>query len=116
MITFPDIEEGKGSVLMLNMLRYRDRRLYFEAYVPAFEKVVKQLGIEGTKVTLLSEVVANIVADKDEVWDAIVLVEYPSAEAFKTIVISDAYRDLAEPLRIAALDDLKLFMTRKTEF
>lgn len=115
MVTFPDIEEGKGPVLMLNMLKFRDRRLYFEEYIPAFNKVVTQLGITGVKVALVTEVLGNIIADEDEVWDAIAMVEYPSAEAFKTIATSDAYRDIAEQLRLAALNDLKLFMTRRTE-
>lgn len=56
----------------------------------------------------MSDIVANIIAAKDETWDAIVLVEYPRKETFKEM----AYRDLAEPLRLAALEDIKLFMTR----
>ncbi|GAA4308093.1 hypothetical protein GCM10023149_01840 [Mucilaginibacter gynuensis] len=116
MISFPDIEEGKGPVLMLNMLKFRDRQLYFEEYIPAFNKVVSQLGIEGVKVALVTEVLGNIIATEGEVWDAIVMVEYPNAETFKTIAMSAAYHDIAEPLRVAALDELKLFMTRKTDF
>lgn len=116
MITFPDIEEGKGPVLMLNMLKFRNRNLYFEEYIPAFNQVIKQLGIDGVKVTLVTEVLGNIVAAENEVWDAIALVEYPSAEAFKTIALSNAYHDIAEPLRVAALEELKLLMTRITKF
>ena len=50
---------------------------------------------------------------KSEDWDAILLVEYPSAEAFVTVAQSDAYRDIAGSLRVAALANLKLYMTRR---
>lgn len=100
---------------MLNMLKFRDKRLYFEEYIPAFNRVAQHFGIEGVGVYLVSTVVANIIAPQDEVWDAVALVEYPSAEAFKTIAESEAYHNMAEPLRLAALEDLKLFMTRRSE-
>jgi len=116
MITFPNIEEGKGPILMLNMLKFRNRRLYFEEYIPAFNQVIKQLGINNVKVTLVTEVLGNIIAAEDESWDAIAFVEYPNAEAFKTIALSSIYHEIAEPLRVAALEELKLFMTRKSEF
>ncbi|QDW25212.1 DUF1330 domain-containing protein [Pedobacter sp. KBS0701] len=112
-ITFPDIEPGQGPVLMLNMIKFKDKNIYFEQYIPAFNRVVQQLGIEGVSVKLASEVVANIVAEEGEKWDEIVLVEYPSAEAFKTIAQSDVYQQLANPLREAGTAELKLFMTRK---
>ncbi|WP_158826638.1 DUF1330 domain-containing protein [Mucilaginibacter lacusdianchii] len=116
MITLPNIEQGHGPVLMLNMIKFKDKKIYFEQYIPAFNQVVEQLGIEGVNVKLVSEVIASIVADEGEQWDEIVLVEYPSAEAFKTIAQSDVYHQMANPLRLAATAELKLLMTRKIEF
>ena len=115
-ITLPNIEPGQGPVLMLNMIKFRDKKIYFEQYLPAFNQVVQQLGIEGVTVKLVSEVVANIMADEDEQWDEIVVVEYPSAEAFLTIAQSDIYQEIANPLREAGTAELKLFMTRKIDF
>jgi uncharacterized protein (DUF1330 family) len=115
-ITFPNIKPGQGPVLMLNMIKFRDKKIYFEQYIPAFNQVVQQLGIDGVSVKLVTEVVANIVAEEDEQWDEIVLVEYPSAEAFKTIAQSDIYHKIANPLREAGTAELKLFMTRNIEF
>lgn len=115
-ITLPNIEPGQGPVLMLNMIKFRDEKIYFEQYIPAFNRVVQQLGIEGVTVKLVSEVVSNIIADEGEQWDEIVLVEYPSAEAFKTIAQSDVYHRIANPLREAGTAELKLFMTRKIDF
>lgn len=111
-VKIPDTVQGKGPVLMVNMLKFADRRLYIEEYLPAFDRVVKQLGLEA-KVNLVTNVLASVVADEGEDWDAIALVEYPSAEAFLTVAQSEAYHEIAEPLRLAATASLKLYMTRR---
>lgn len=94
MIKLPEFESGKGPVLMLNLLKFEDKAHYFEQYLPAFEKVVARLCIKGVKVSLVSEVVANIVASENDNWDMIALVEYPDANAFKTIAESEAYHTI----------------------
>ena len=111
-VTIPDTVQGTGPVLMLNMLKFTDRRLYIEEYLPAFHGVMEQLGLDA-KVNLLSDVLASVIAGEGEDWDAVLLVEYASVEAFLTVAQSDAYREMAEPLRLAALTDLKLYMTRR---
>ena len=111
-VTIPGNVPGTGPVLMLNMLKFADRRLYMEEYLPAFNRVMGLLEMEA-KVDLVSNVLASVIADEGENWDAIAIVEYTSAEAFLTVAQSDAYRDIAEPLRLAALTDLKLYMTRR---
>ena len=111
----PEFKEVQGPVLMLNMLKFKDRQYYFETYLPAFRKVTEKLGINDVKVRLVCNVVANILAPENEMWDAIALVEYPSASAFKTIAESDAYRDIADPHRLAATDNLHLYMTTPVE-
>ena len=97
MIKLPDLEQGQGPVFILNLLKFKNRDLYFNKYIPAFIRVVKQLGIRDAKVILVSKVIANIVADENESWDEIALVEYPSAEAFITMAQSETYRDIASP-------------------
>ncbi|OKS86743.1 Crp/Fnr family transcriptional regulator [Mucilaginibacter polytrichastri] len=47
---------------MLNLIKFKDKKVYFEEYIPAFGQVVEQLGIKGVNVKFVSEVVANIVA------------------------------------------------------
>jgi len=111
----PEFEEVQGPVLMLNMLKFKDREYYFETYLPAFRKVTEKLGINDVKVRLLCNVVATILASENEAWDAIALIEYPSAKAFKTIAESDAYRDIANQHRLAATDKLHLYMTTPFE-
>ncbi|GAA4924505.1 hypothetical protein [Mucilaginibacter defluvii] len=111
----PDFENVQGPVLMLNMLKFKDRAHYFEVYLPAFQKVTEQLGIKNVKPRLLSNVVANILAPETETWDAILLVEYPSAQAFKTIAESEAYQQIANPHRLEATAELRLYMTTPFE-
>lgn len=116
MIVLPDFEPGQGPVLMLNLVKFKDRKIYFEQYLPAFNQVVKQLGIEGVNVKLTSKVVAHIIAEESDQWDEIVLVEYPNAETFKAIAESEVYHQIANPLREAATAVLKLIMTRQIDF
>ncbi|PUZ25311.1 hypothetical protein DCC81_13475 [Chitinophaga parva] len=111
----PEFEEVQGPVLMLNMLKFKDRKYYFETYLPAFRKATEKLGINDVKIRLACNVAASILAPESEAWDAILLVEYPSASAFKTIAESDVYRDIADPYRLAATDTLHLYMTTPFE-
>jgi hypothetical protein len=110
-VKLPEFEAVQGPVVMLNMLKFKDRQHYFETYLPAFRKVTETLGIPDVKVRLVGNVVANILAPENEVWDAILLVEYPSAQAFKTIAESNVYHDLANAHRLTATDTLHLYMT-----
>jgi uncharacterized protein (DUF1330 family) len=111
----PEFEEVQGPVLMLNMLKFKDREHYLKTYLPAFRKATEKLGISDVKIRLICNVAANIIAPENEVWDAILLVEYPSARAFKTIAESDTYRDIAEPYRLASTANLHLYMTTPFE-
>jgi uncharacterized protein (DUF1330 family) len=113
-ITIPDTVQGTGPVLMVNMLKFADRRLYIEEYLPAFKRVMELLGMEA-KVNLITNVLASVVADEGEDWNAIAIVEYASAEAFITVAQSEVYHEIAEPLRAAATANLKLYMTRRFE-
>ncbi|RYF97064.1 MAG: hypothetical protein EOO02_21275 [Chitinophagaceae bacterium] len=112
MIRLPEFPNDKQPVLMLNLLKFNDRKLYFETYLPAFKKVTAELGLEQIRIVMAGDFVANILASGDDQWDAYMLVEYPDANAFKTVAESEAYHTMAGPHRIAALKDLKLFMTK----
>ncbi len=114
-LKLPDYAGIQGPVLMLNMLRFKDRKHYFESYLPAFREVAEQLGIEDVKLRLACNVEANVLAPESEAWDALLLVEYPSAQAFKTIAESAAYQEIANPHRLEATADLHLYMTTPFE-
>ena len=123
--------ESAGSsgkpIFMLNLLRYNaqarypdgaglapcsGREAYFQRYVPAFGKLAEGTGI---KPFWIGNVLAGIVAPAGEQWDDVAIVEYPSFDAFRTLVESDAYRKEADPHRAAALADWRLIATGKAD-
>lgn len=114
-------------IFMVNLLRYNEqadyagragfapcsgREAYFQRYVPAFSEVAEGTGI---KPVWVGSVLAGIVVPADERWDDVAIVEYPSFEAFRTLVESDAYKAKADPHRSAALADWRLIATSKAD-
>lgn len=116
MIKFPEVAPGQGPVVMLNLVKFKNRKIYIEEYLPAFNRVITGLGIEGVKVRFLGEVIGNIIADENDHWDEVLLVEYPSAEIFKKIAGSELYQTIANPLRLAGTAEIKLIMTRGIDY
>lgn len=114
-------------IFMVNLLRYNEqanygddadsapcsgREAYFHRYVPAFSEVAEGIGI---KVFWIGNVLAPIVAPADEQWDDVAIVEYPSFDAFRSLVESDAYKAKADPHRVAALADWRLIAAGKMD-
>ena len=112
-------------VQMLNMLRYREHALYqdgsgqtpcsgrtayFERYLPVFRRLASDI---APKRVFLGSVLAKLVGPEGARWDDALIVEYPSYEAFRAVVGSDAYREEAAPHRLAALEDARLFAIGK---
>lgn len=116
MIKFPEVAPGQGPVVMLNLVKFKNRKIYMEEYLPAFNHVTKELGIEGVNVRFLGEVIGNIIADENDQWDEVLLVEYPSAEIFRKIAESELYQTVANPLRLAGTAEIKLIMTRSIAY
>ncbi len=107
-------------IYMLNMLRYRSQALYENdeppctgreafhgRYVPAFRRLAA-----GKQVTrrFAGALLANIVAPERARWDDVALNEYADFATFRAIVDTDAYRREAQPHRIAALEEFRLFV------
>ena len=122
---------GKGTVHMVNLVRYRaqadyggrtdpppcsGREAYLQRYAPAFAKVAEQVAPgEKYSVFLLGTVHATLVAPAGEAWDDIVVVEYPSFEALRRIIESPEYAAQAAPHRRAALEDWRFIATTKVD-
>lgn len=98
-------------VSMLNLLRFRPdggRERYFGAYVGAFRAIVKDLGIDGVEPIWAGNVAGFVAGPPEEMWDAVLIVRYPSFRAFRSIVESDRYGSDALPHRLAAVVDWRL--------
>lgn len=114
-------------IFMVNLLRYNKRanygagadfapcsgrEAYFQRYVPAFSEVAEGTGI---KAFWVGKVLAGVVVPAEEQWDDVAIVAYPSFQAFRDLVESDAYKAKADPHRVAALADWRLIATSKAD-
>jgi len=113
-----------SPVYMINLLRFRDqadygddteflpctgREAYFTRYLPTFNETVQPYGT--TELVFGGNVISQVVGPSDEAWDGIGLVRYPSIEAFQNLIADSAYLVKAEPHRVAALADWRLYAT-----
>jgi uncharacterized protein (DUF1330 family) len=118
-----DITES-GPVVMINLLRYRDRAQYpvgtdaapcsgrdaYQRYAAVAVSTVEQV---GGKILWMGTVKTAVIAPADETWDDAVLVQYPSRQAFVAMVSRADYQAAAVH-RTAALADSRLLLTVET--
>jgi uncharacterized protein (DUF1330 family) len=96
-------EDDGGPVTMLNLLRFKpdggreSYNKYSRAILPFLEKVGGALVYYGETATPL------VAPDTDTPWDAVLLVRYPSRQAFSAMVADPEYQQITH-LRTAALD------------
>ncbi|MBL6751266.1 MAG: DUF1330 domain-containing protein [Nevskia sp.] len=107
-----------APVIMLNLLRYRAQASFppgsadapcsgREAYRRYAAKALACVQAAGGRPLFGGKVAALPIAPDDEHWDDMLLVEYPSPQAFLQMVGSPEYRAVAH-LRTAALEDSRL--------
>lgn len=120
---------GKGPVVMLNLLKFRERADYtgFETLNPgaeisgkdAYKLYMKytQPEIEkiGSRVLFYGSANQFLIGPTNETWDAVLLVEHPSVEAFMAFAQNKDYlKTLGH--RNAALEDSRLLpITKKNK-
>ncbi|WP_193162713.1 DUF1330 domain-containing protein [Microbulbifer hainanensis] len=107
---------GDQPVVMLNLLRFRDRAVYDgvesdcsgrEAYQRYGEQAIAHLKRVGAELVWRGEARTALIAPAEEVWDEILLVRYPSIEKFVDMVKNSEYQQLAMH-RTAALENARL--------
>jgi uncharacterized protein (DUF1330 family) len=113
-------EDLPGSILMLNMLRFRERAAYpedfdaepctgaeaYDRYSKAAQPFLEQVG--GAPVWAGPARTA-VIAPEDEAWDVCFLVRYPSRKAFLAMATDPGYLAIT-PHRTAALSDSRLIL------
>ncbi|MGI9643755.1 MAG: DUF1330 domain-containing protein [Ilumatobacteraceae bacterium] len=115
-----DADDGT-PVVMINLLRYRERAAYpdgfdaapctgREAYQRYGAVVVGLVGKAGGRILWTGDVQSTLIAPAGERWDDAVLVEHPSATAFIGMVSLPEYQAIV-PHRTAALEDSRLIAT-----
>jgi uncharacterized protein (DUF1330 family) len=110
-----------GAIVMINLLRYRDRAAYplgidaapcpgREAYQRYVAHVAPMLAAVGGRIVWFGNVKHTVIAPDGERWDDAILVEYPSRAAFLGMVSRPDYQQVAIH-RTVALEDSRLIAT-----
>jgi uncharacterized protein (DUF1330 family) len=98
---FREDDDG-GPVVMLNLLRFAgdEGRATYAQYGLAVQPFLSRVGGE---VLYAGECSTALVAPAGHAWDAMLVVRYPSRDAFLEMVRDPEYRKISE-LRTAALE------------
>jgi uncharacterized protein (DUF1330 family) len=80
--------ESSGPAVMLNLLRFADRSGY-ETYLRAAAPFVAKVGGQVLYAGLGGEA---IIAESGQAWDAVLIVRYPSRDAFGAMVADRDYQ------------------------
>lgn len=91
-------DDSPDRVVMLNLLKFRDKAEYpdgraselsgreaYHLYGTAMQAIVEN---NGGRVVFGGDIASVVIGEVGELWDTCVLVEYPSAAAFATLVAS----------------------------
>lgn len=93
-------EDPGGPVVMLNLLRFRpDGRARYAEYVEHFRRTSAS---HGAEVVYAGDGATALVAEDGQAWDAVLLVRYPTRQAFSDMVRDPAYQE-GSHLRTQAL-------------
>ena len=108
-------------LLMLNLLRFQAQASYAsasnhapcsgrEAYARYSRTALNKVKGVGGEVQVMADVHLALIAPKEERWDLLLLVRYPSSAAFLSM-LSDPEYQAATVHRSAALTDSRLIAT-----
>ncbi|MCF6523084.1 DUF1330 domain-containing protein [Streptomyces sp. JJ36] len=99
-------EDPGGPVVMLNLLRFREGgRDSYRRYAAELDATF--LPRYGGKVLYAGTGSTPLVAEEGQDWDAVLLVRYPSREAFSRMVADPEYQEVTR-LRTEALHEAVL--------
>ena len=113
---------GTGPIVMLNLLRFKDRADGIdaadgisgrEAYERYGAGVGPHLAAAGGEILFMAECAAGVIGPEDEDWDVMVLVRYPSRQAFLGMIADPGYQAVHRH-RAAALEDSRLVCCEPT--
>ena len=102
-------EDPGGPVVMLNLLRFRPDGGR-ERYADYLEHFRRTAAPHGAEVLYVGEGSTALVADPGQSWDAVLLVRYPSRQAFSEMVRDPEY-SAGTHLRTEALEEAVLQAT-----
>ena len=99
-------EDPGGPVVMLNLLRFADGgRESYEKYSSAIRETF--LPRYGGEVVYVGDGATPLVAEDGQAWDVVLLIRYPSREAFSKMVADPEYQQFTH-FRTEALTEAVL--------
>lgn len=103
-------EDPGGPVVMLNLLRFKPDggRESYAKYSDAL--AATYLGRYGGEVLYAGDGSTSLVAEEGQSWDAVLIVRYPSREAFSRMVADPEYQQFTH-FRTEALEEAVLQAT-----
>ena len=111
-----------GPFVMVNLLKFKEKAEYpdgsepelsgREAYARYSRVALAKVQASGGAVEVRTKAHVALIAPPDEQWDDILLVSYPSKEAFLAMIGDSDYQAAAEH-RSAALADSRLIGTTR---
>lgn len=110
--------EDNGPIIMLNLLKFKDKveetgESGLASYASYSQKVAPLLAKVGGKPLLHAKTDQVLIgSDEEDLWDQVLVVEYPSRAAFIQMVQSPEYQE-ALPERNQALERSKLIVNSK---
>jgi len=94
-----------GAFVMVNLLKFKDKAEYpdgsdadlsgIEAYARYGAAVVKCIADVGAKSVYSGSVTGLMLGEVEKNWDMVALVEYPSLEAFRNMIMSPEYQKIS---------------------
>ena len=98
-------DDPGGPVVMLNLLRFKeDGRAGYEEYARRIQPFLENL---GATVLFVGDLSTVLVAPEDHDWDTMLIVRYPSRQAFSSMVADPNYQEITH-LRTDALEEAVL--------
>jgi uncharacterized protein (DUF1330 family) len=101
-------DDQGGEVVMLNLLRFAEGgRSSYERYADEIQPFLSKV---GARVVYVGDCSTPLVPAEGTGWDAVLLVSYPSREAFSAMVSDPDYQRITH-LRTEALEEAVLQAT-----
>lgn len=101
-------EDQGGAVVMLNLVKFTDTgRPTYEEYAREIQRFLDKV---GGSIVYAGDTSTPLVAPDDFDWDAVLLVSYPSRQAFSAMVADPDYQQITR-LRTEALSHAVLQAT-----
>jgi uncharacterized protein (DUF1330 family) len=102
-------DDPGGPVVMLNLLRFKEDggRERYEEYARRIGPFLEKL---GASIEFVGDLSTVLVAPEEHRWDSILIVRYPSRQAFSSMVADPNYQEITH-LRTEALEEAVLQAT-----